>query len=120
MFYGAGRGFESSSARFDSGWRRAAPGVTMCRMSEIPITVKGDIEPRAVEQLRRCAEAGDAVAAAICADGHVGYSQPIGGVLAYPDHISPSGVGFDIACGNKAVRTDVRTDDVRSDVPRIM
>jgi tRNA-splicing ligase RtcB len=78
-------------------------------MSEIPITVKGDIEPRAVEQLRRCAEAGDAVAAAICADGHVGYSQPIGGVLAYPDHISPSGVGYDIAC--LAAGTPVTTRD---------
>lgn len=89
-------------------------------MGEIPITVMGDIEPRAVEQLRRCAEAGDALAGAICADGHVGYSQPIGGVLAYPDHISPSGVGYDIACGNKAVRTDVLVDDVRPDLPRIM
>ena len=67
-------------------------------MAEIPITVRGDIEPRAVDQLRRCAEAGDAVAAAICADGHVGYSQPIGGVVAYPEHVSPSGVGYDIAC----------------------
>jgi tRNA-splicing ligase RtcB len=92
----------------------------MLAMSEIPITVKGDVEPRAVEQLRRCAEAGDAVAGAICADGHVGYSQPIGGVLAYPDHISPSGVGYDIACGNKAVRTDIRTVEIRSDIPRIM
>ena len=54
-----------------------------------------------------CAEAGDAVAGAICADGHVGYSQPIGGVVAYPEHISPSSAGYDIACGNKAVRTDV-------------
>ncbi len=89
-------------------------------MGEIPITVMGDIEPRAIEQLRRCAEAGDALAGAICADGHVGYSQPIGGVLAYPDHISPSGVGYDIACGNKAVRTDVLVDDVRPDLPRIM
>ncbi|MGH2897731.1 MAG: RtcB family protein, partial [Solirubrobacteraceae bacterium] len=89
-------------------------------MSEVPITVRGDIEQRAIDQLRRCADAGGALAGAICADGHVGYSQPIGGVLAYPDHISPSGVGYDIACGNKAVRTDLRTDDVRPDVPRIM
>ena len=89
-------------------------------MAEIPITVRGDIEPRAVDQLRRCADAGDAVAAAICADGHVGYSQPIGGVVAYPEHVSPSGVGYDIACGNKAVRTDVRAEDIRGDLPRIM
>jgi len=92
----------------------------MSSMAEIPITVRGDVDDRAVEQLRRCAEAGDAVAGAICADGHVGYSQPIGGAIAYPDHISPSGVGFDIACGCKAVRTDLLTDDVRGDIPRIM
>jgi tRNA-splicing ligase RtcB len=92
----------------------------MSAMTDIPITVRGDVDARAVEQLRRCAEAGDAVAAVLCADGHVGYSQPIGGAVAYPDHISPSGVGYDIACGNKAVRTDVLVDDVRDDVPRIM
>src|SRR4051812_21083851 len=89
-------------------------------MSEIPLTVRGDVEDRAVEQLRRCAESGDAVAGVLCADGHVGYSQPIGGAVAYPDYISPSGVGYDIACGNKAVQTDLLIDDVRDDVPRIM
>ena len=56
-----------------------------------PITVYGDVDARAVRQLVRCAEAGDAVRGVLCADGHVGYSQPIGGALAYPDHISPSG-----------------------------
>lgn len=86
----------------------------------IPITVRGDVDDRAVEQLRRCAEAGNAVRAALCADGHVGYSQPIGGVIAYPEHISPSGVGYDIACGNKAVRTDLRYEDIHWLVPALM
>jgi len=85
-----------------------------------PITVYGDVDARAVEQLERCAEAGDALRGVLCADGHVGYSQPIGGALAYADYISPSGVGYDIACGNKAVRTDLLTDDVRRDVPALM
>ena len=67
-------------------------------MSTTPITVVGDVDPRAVRQLETCAEAGGAVRGALCADGHVGYSQPIGGVVAYPDHISPSGVGYDIGC----------------------
>ncbi|MTD47001.1 RtcB family protein [Conexibacter sp. W3-3-2] len=84
------------------------------------IEVRGDVDARAIEQLRRCAQAGDAVAGVLCADGHVGYSQPIGGAIAYPDHISPSGVGYDIGCGNKAVRTDLLTEDVRADVPRLM
>lgn len=72
-----------------------------------PIVVYGEVENRAIAQLRRCAEAGDAVAGVLCADAHVGYSQPIGGAVAYENHISPSGVGYDIACGNKAVRTDI-------------
>jgi len=78
----------------------------MTVMPEIPITVRGDVDDRAVQQLRRCAQAGDAVAGVLCADGHVGYSQPIGGAVAYPDHISPSGVGYDIACGNNAEPVD--------------
>src|SRR4051794_12954875 len=74
-----------------------------------PITVYGDVDARAVSQLRRCADAGDALRGVLCADGHVGYSQPIGGALAYPDHISPSGVGYDIAClaaGTPVTSTD--------------
>jgi tRNA-splicing ligase RtcB len=77
--------------------------------TEIPITVRGDVDARADDQLRRCAEAGGAVAGVLCADGHVGYSQPIGGAVAYPDHISPSGVGYDIAC--IAAGTPVTTQD---------
>jgi tRNA-splicing ligase RtcB len=89
-------------------------------MSEttIPITVYGDVDARAVEQLQRCAETGDALRGVLCADGHVGYSQPIGGAVAYADYISPSGVGYDIACGNKAVRTNIFANDV--DVPGVM
>jgi tRNA-splicing ligase RtcB len=79
------------------------------------ITVRGDVDPRAVKQLERCAEAGDSPIAAICADGHVGYSQPIGGVIAYQDKISPSGVGYDIGCGNKAVQTNIKLEDLRYD-----
>jgi tRNA-splicing ligase RtcB (3'-phosphate/5'-hydroxy nucleic acid ligase) len=45
--------------------------------------------------------------AALMADGHVGYVMPIGGVAAYDDKVSVVGVGFDIACGNAAIRTDL-------------
>jgi tRNA-splicing ligase RtcB len=56
----------------------------------------------------------------LCADGHKGYAQPIGGVVAYKDKISLSGVGFDIACGNLAVRTDVTLPQIQWAIPRIM
>ena len=71
----------------------------------------GPIDERSLEQLRRClADVG--TAGVLCADHHLGYSQPIGGGVAYRDHISPSGVGYDIACGNKAVRTPLKLEDV--------
>ncbi len=80
------------------------------------ITIFGEPDERTVEQLKRCATAADY--AALMADSHVGYSQPIGGAVAYPNHISPSGVGFDIACGNLAVRTPLKAKEI--DVPRVM
>ena len=84
------------------------------------ITVIGEHEPRTIEQLERCVRAEEGAAGVLCADGHVGYSQPVGGAVAYREHISVSGVGYDIGCGNKAVRTDVRHEDIGADLPRIM
>src|SRR5262252_7968770 len=71
----------------------------------------GDVDARSLEQLERCMVAGDAELGVLCADHHPGYSQPIGGGVAYEGYVSPSGVGYDIGCGNKAARTDLtRTD----------
>lgn len=50
--------------------------------------------------------------AALMADGHVGYVMPIGGVAAYHNRISVVGVGFDIACGNAAIRTGLKLQDI--------
>lgn len=58
--------------------------------------------------------------AVLCADGHKGYSQPVGGVVAYKGKISVSGVGFDIACGNLACKTDARLVDVLPHINKIM
>jgi tRNA-splicing ligase RtcB (3'-phosphate/5'-hydroxy nucleic acid ligase) len=84
------------------------------------LTVIGAHEDRTVRQLERCVAAEQGAVGVLCADGHVGYSQPVGGVVAYRDHISVSGVGYDIGCGNKAVRTDLRHEDIAADLPRIM
>jgi tRNA-splicing ligase RtcB len=56
-----------------------------------------------------------AVDAALMADGHLGYVMPIGGVAAYRNEVSVVGVGFDIACGNAAIRTDLRLADLGDD-----
>ena len=72
----------------------------------------GPTDERSLEQLERCMAAGDAAYGVLCADHHPGYSQPIGGGIAYEGHVSPSGVGYDIGCGNKAARTDLVREDL--------
>jgi tRNA-splicing ligase RtcB (3'-phosphate/5'-hydroxy nucleic acid ligase) len=46
--------------------------------------------------------------------------MPVGGVIAYEEHISVSGVGFDIGCGNTAVRLDTRYDQIKDHVGTIL
>jgi len=72
------------------------------------VTIFGEHDEATIAQLRRSAAVEKDAPAVLCADGHLGYSMPIGGVVAYRDHVSPSGVGYDIACGNLAVRTGVQ------------
>lgn len=68
----------------------------------------GEHEEATLEQLRDVASR--AVRVALMADGHLGYVMPIGGVAAYREQVSVVGVGFDIACGNAAIMTDLTTD----------
>lgn len=70
----------------------------------------GEHDERTLAQLRDVA--GRAERAALMADGHLGYVMPIGGVAAYRDRVSVVGVGFDIACGNAAIRTDLTVEDL--------
>jgi tRNA-splicing ligase RtcB (3'-phosphate/5'-hydroxy nucleic acid ligase) len=73
----------------------------------------GPVEERVHKQLERCVEAGNAPYAVLCADNHLGYSQPIGAAIAYRDFISPSGVGYDIGCGNYAVQTPLKVANIK-------
>lgn len=83
------------------------------------VRIFGTHDEATIAQIQRCLDAGG-VRGVLCADGHKGYAQPIGGVVAYQDRISISGVGFDIACGNMAIRTDARGEDVRPLIGQIM
>ncbi len=62
------------------------------------VKIFGVHDDKTVAQIQTCANTGNVVGAALMADGHYGYSQPIGGVVVYDGQISPSGVGYDIAC----------------------
>ena len=84
------------------------------------IPVWGQLQDSALQQMNNCLKHDKAVLAALMADHHHGYVQPIGGVIAYHEAVSPAGVGYDIACGNKAVRLDISAIEVRNNISTIM
>jgi tRNA-splicing ligase RtcB len=56
-------------------------------------------------------------------DGHEGYGFPIGGVAAFDYQegvISPGGVGYDINCGVKLIRTDLTREEVVPKMAQIL
>ena len=82
------------------------------------IPIWGKLQDNAVQQILNCQKTADYCA--LMADHHLGYAVPIGGVVAYEDQVSPSGVGFDIGCGNKAVRLGVEAGEVRANIDTLM
>ncbi len=81
------------------------------------IIVYGDpVDDGAMSQIKTSLKTAER--ACLMADHHKGYAVPIGGVVAYDNVVSPSGVGFDIGCGNKAVQLDVLADNI--DVPQVL
>ncbi len=77
--------------------------------------IEGD---NAVQQAINVAQMPGIVRASLAMpDAHWGYGFPIGGVAAFdPEQggvVSPGGIGFDINCGVRMVRTDLAESDVR-------
>ena len=92
-----------------------------------PLQVFGSHDEATIAQMRNCMGVGNVVGGVVCADGHLGYAQPVGGVIAYERQVSISGVGFDIGCGNMAVRLDTpfsaiadRVGEILGDVRRVI
>ena len=79
--------------------------------------VFGTHEANTLAQLRDVASRAER--AALMADGHLGYVMPIGGVAAYRNQVSVVGVGFDIACGNAAIRTDLTRAEIEPRLAQI-
>ena len=82
------------------------------------------VEDRAVEQVANVATLPGIVGASYAMpDIHWGYGFPIGGVaatdVAAGGVVSPGGVGFDIGCGVRLLRSDLDWDrDVRDRIRR--
>ncbi len=76
-----------------------------------------EVEPGALEQLANVACLPGIVKYSIAMpDIHYGYGFPIGGVAAFSAEngvISPGGVGYDINCGVRLLRTDLTINDVK-------
>lgn len=80
-------------------------------------TLMRNMDDKVLEQITHVAQLPGIVNAAMAMpDAHWGYGFPIGGVAGFDPHqggiISAGGVGFDISCGIRCLRTDLSWDDV--------
>jgi tRNA-splicing ligase RtcB len=80
--------------------------------------LEGILRDRSLEQLINVATLpGITGSAMVMPDVHEGYGFPIGGVAAmeWPDGvISPGGIGYDINCGVRLLKTPLRQQDIRT------
>src|SRR5919109_1669973 len=78
----------------------------------------------ALEQVRNVACLPGIVGASYAMpDIHWGYGFPIGGVAAFDVEegvVSPGGVGYDIACGVRLIRTDIGAEETRDRLPALL
>jgi tRNA-splicing ligase RtcB len=76
-----------------------------------------DMDEGVIEQITNVATLPGILGYAFCMpDGHWGYGFPIGGAAAFDLEqgvISPGGIGFDINCGMRLVKTDLQFDEVK-------
>lgn len=88
-------------------------------IDEVPVW--GEPLPEAIAQMKAVMNYEiKPVHVALMADHHLGYSVPVGGVVAYEKHINVNAVGYDIACGNKAVLLDCDAEKIKANIYREM
>jgi tRNA-splicing ligase RtcB len=93
------------------------PGMHVPARIYASTTLFEQMDQGVFEQVTNVACLPGIVRAALCMpDGHWGYGFPIGGVAAFRADsgvISPGGIGFDINCGMRLIRTTLTEADVR-------
>jgi len=75
------------------------------------IVVFGEHDQNTLDQIEVCRNF-QGERAVLSSDGHMGYKMPIGGIVAYKNKISISGIGYDQCCGNMAIKTDIKYKDI--------
>jgi len=83
------------------------------------------IEQGAMTQLENVAQLPGIQKASLgMPDMHWGYGFPIGGVAAFDAKeggvVSPGGIGFDINCGIRLVKTNLAAEEIREKLPKLM
>ena len=83
-----------------------------------------DMDQKVYEQVSNVASLPGIVKASYAMpDAHWGYGFPIGGVAAFdPDEggvVSAGGVGFDISCGVRTLKTDLSREQIERVKPRL-
>lgn len=89
-------------------------------MKNLPkLIIHGTHDQNTIDQINNCLVPGIEYAR-LMADGHYGFSVPIGGVVVSKEHLCLNAAGFDIGCGNMAVKTDMPWKSCLSQIDRIM
>jgi tRNA-splicing ligase RtcB len=87
------------------------PGMRVPGRIFVSEALRAMVEPGTIDQVANVANLPGIVKYSMAMpDAHLGYGFPIGGVAAFQEDggiISPGGVGFDINCGVRLLRTDL-------------
>ena len=93
------------------------PGMRVPGRIFVSAALREMVEPGTVDQVANVATLPGIVGHSMAMpDAHLGYGFPIGGVAAFREQggiISPGGVGFDINCGVRLLRSDLQARDVQ-------
>ncbi len=98
---------------------------------KVPVKIYADenllqkmLTDRTIMQARNVASIPGIVShGVVLPDGHEGYGFPVGGVAAMDAEegmISPGGVGYDINCGVRLLRSNLNEDNVRSKLKELV
>jgi len=100
------------------------PGMRVpARILSSPQLIDG-IDDKVIEQITNVACLPGIRKYALCMpDGHMGYGFPIGGVAAFDINegvISPGGIGFDINCGMRLLRTNLTFEEIEPKLEELL